>query len=1005
MSLVEINPYECVPDKVQEWFIHDIEIVVDKEGTKFNLADLFKHDNKDVAKSDQGLAAIKFCPLLYPPPIPGGCSIANKKAVKKAQDAIALPCWKHAGITFNKSRSCKTTEDVVYYMQCSLGVAYRERKDKRQENADEGEDQPTQQASMYKENVKGTRIVNQDTTSRGPDGKKAPRRTQTLKGSKECLCKFQIQLRLKIGKYWYLRFHLKSMGWHNHEYIPSHKKHRKLANLSVEQRQREAILSQYTHSGSVQAITQAMDGDLPLTRGQLHYNSQTSSGNRKNPNSGAEDLIQFLKQEVALKKKRYIALFHEVTNTSLLAISKYELRRIAKDAASAESDLPENLDLLVEHGSESGTVNTTVQRAGALDKAGLQEALHSIQKNLQIGQKILIAIAWSREDERRLFEKFPEVFMIDVTMGMNNQGLPEMVLCSPGPDMRTFTPVRAFLPSQCKWVFNWLFGTAFPALLGQSSLARTQLVLSDGDPKIYLAFAENQPRTYSNAMHGLCTFHLITKPIVNAGSLFRRRDDATVKDQIHTFKHWVYTWVQLGGVESEDEYELSYRLLKEWLAEFRNDTGHNGRSNNIVDALRHNSEQLEIMLLKITNYKSKWFIPLRKHKLHLQQKTTSPLENVFSIAKTKASKKVTPSMSLRTSVETQDIQVQNRMNELERRIQIDSASTPLWTNSTSKSELTNFAEGLKHVVMSQRDRYHSRVGIVDNQIQVIRKSSENIFCHDCHNCKAFCVSCYRISPIPRWRRIRTITIQRTNQSFFSIECDCLHNDGYPCRHIASLTDLLAGHFIPRYHKGYISRFGQKDHKEATEFYQRKLLDRRFFIDEEEQKRIFQSVAANQSSDSEIWPEELTSCYQVNRNGMLSHELRKYQYIDGNIESGITENQDGGMSQELALPATTPIAEHPNTQGLPLVTGDFYHDHHSLLQDLANKAERNGIYKEKLNEMYSQFYEAAYALHRTLESRQQQECVGEYVNLFTPFDKRKRDQRKKAAGEPPRNKKK
>jgi hypothetical protein len=294
MSCIEINPYERVPEKVEEWFLPDIPITIDQMGNTFNLATLFKYDNQLAAKGDIESEAVRFCPKLFPIPMDNDTPEAKKAAVKKIHDAIATPCWKLAGIMFNKSRNRKTHDDIVYYLQCSMGVAYRKRKEKRQGNEEDDEVPRTENEEaihepMYKENLKETRIVNQNTTSRGPDGKKAPRRTQTVKGTKDSLCKFEIQLRLKVGEFWYLRYHLKAMGKHNHEYIPSNKKHRKLTIVSAEQRQRDALLSQHTHSGSVQAITQAMDGDLPLTRGQLHYNLQTSSGHQTHPNSGAEE--------------------------------------------------------------------------------------------------------------------------------------------------------------------------------------------------------------------------------------------------------------------------------------------------------------------------------------------------------------------------------------------------------------------------------------------------------------------------------------------------------------------------------------------------------------------------------------------------------------------------------------------------------------------------------------------------------------------------------------------
>jgi hypothetical protein len=97
-------------------------------------------------------------------------------------------------------------------------------------------------------------------------------------------------------------------------------------------------------------------------------------------------------------------------------------------------------------------------------------------------------VAWCREDERQLFELFPEVLMFDVTFGTNTESRPLGVSASmDGNDnMNVFTPFRMFMPSQCQWLCDWTIGNAMPSLLG-NSLKSVQLFMSDGDPKIYSA--------------------------------------------------------------------------------------------------------------------------------------------------------------------------------------------------------------------------------------------------------------------------------------------------------------------------------------------------------------------------------------------------------------------------------------------------------------------------------------------------------------------------------------
>jgi hypothetical protein len=97
---------------------------------------------------------------------------------------------------------------------------------------------------------------------------------------------------------------------------------------------------------------------------------------------------------------------------------------------------------------------------------------------------------------------FPEVLMGDVTFQTNGEGRPLFVTAAFDAYMNAFTPVRAFLPSECQWVFYWIWRVAIPTLLGRENIARTQLVLTDGDPKMYMPFDSIKEELYPSAIHG-----------------------------------------------------------------------------------------------------------------------------------------------------------------------------------------------------------------------------------------------------------------------------------------------------------------------------------------------------------------------------------------------------------------------------------------------------------------------------------------------------------------------
>ena len=154
-----------------------------------------------------------------------------------------------------------------------------------------------------------------------------------------------------------------------------------------------------------------------------------------------------------------------------------------------------------------------------------------VLQRFRVGQKLLLAVAWVRADEKLLFEIYPEVLMIDVTYGTNSECRPLGLTACVDADMRSFTPLRVFMPSECCWVFRWIWETAIPTLLGRQNLTRVQLVLSDGDAKIYEQFNQVQKEIYPNASHGLCIFHLIVQPLQRG---IKDKGDPNVKAMFHT---------------------------------------------------------------------------------------------------------------------------------------------------------------------------------------------------------------------------------------------------------------------------------------------------------------------------------------------------------------------------------------------------------------------------------------------------------------------------------------
>jgi hypothetical protein len=114
-----------------------------------------------------------------------------------------------------------------------------------------------------------------------------------------------------------------------------------------------------------------------------------------------------------------------------------------------------------------------------------------------------------------------------------------------------------------------------------------------------------------------------------------------------SFKLWVFTWMGLGGVENEVEFDYSCKMLRAWLYRFK-DGPH-----------EHNAVVLDQFLTRsILPHKVRWFFAGRERKMTFNQKATSALESVNQTMKFSSGKRVTPNMSMRESTRTMDIQVE-----------------------------------------------------------------------------------------------------------------------------------------------------------------------------------------------------------------------------------------------------------------------------------------------------------------------------------------------------------
>jgi hypothetical protein len=128
---------------------------------------------------------------------------------------------------------------------------------------------------------------------------------------------------------------------------------------------------------------------------------------------------------------------------------------------------------------------------------------------------------------------------------------------------KTFSVMWAFMPSQCKWAFDWIFRTAIPQLMSSKALGRVQINMTDNDENEYGVFVAVSVMYYGGAIHGLCVWHMVDRGWksyqVTGGKLGPRATKI-----LHVLKQWLYSWS--GKIESEKEFQSSRKLFFDFLA-------------------------------------------------------------------------------------------------------------------------------------------------------------------------------------------------------------------------------------------------------------------------------------------------------------------------------------------------------------------------------------------------------------------------------------------------------
>ncbi len=101
--------------------------------------------------------------------------------------------------------------------------------------------------------------------------------------------------------------------------------------------------------------------------------------------------------------------------------------------------------------------------------------------------QLLLAVAWTTDNQRRKFDMFPEFTSCDDTEGTNSEQRSLYTLLGKDQNEKVFPIAWAFMPSKSQWAYDWFFGVAMPKLHPGDAIRRVEIILTDADKQETMA--------------------------------------------------------------------------------------------------------------------------------------------------------------------------------------------------------------------------------------------------------------------------------------------------------------------------------------------------------------------------------------------------------------------------------------------------------------------------------------------------------------------------------------
>ena len=354
------------------------------------------------------------------------------------------------------------------------------------------------------------------------------------------------------------------------------------------------------------------------------------------------------------------------------------------------------------------------------------------------------------------------------------------------------------------------------------------------------------------------------------------------------------------------------------------------------------------------------------------------------------------------------------MIEYRRKLQNSDGKNCLWANTLTSKSLTRMGESMAKQTTEQKESYTYQVDESNGSILVKRLDQKGTYCHNCKteevmdeiddqnsnpkSQKEICYSCCQGSPIPTFSRVREISFSSTPSGKYVMSCDCADNDGFPCRHVASLLRMKPDHFAPRWHKEYC-HYGESDFpKDRSKYFSEKLKDQRLLVTYSEMLQA-QLIAKEYQSDQDLSDLPRSQCFQRNKLQVFQEENSDDLVNNTGLEVEV------GMSQDSEYNYVPDCDSDSDThQVQPLLTGSYNHYCVSIITQVEHFTKGHKDLQDKslaeLLEWKAKYMTLSAQANPNVGERKRQRN-SQIVDLFHGKDRRKKCVRLKSSSEPRR----